>query len=180
MQIDKITFNDISVFQAEEEFSIFHKLNFTRTQGGKEWLRRFFYEPHSDVRKIIGTQNIIKTIIDHISEWPAEITNGTIIMIDKFLDYNLDPIPRSLNAVNSFTFKILQSADYSMIKYSVRHFADFYRGMHSLAALLSSVELPASLRFYIARVNKLLVEEPLKKLAHTVSGNRLSIRENLY
>lgn len=180
MQIDKITFNDISVFQAEEEFSIFHKLNFTRTQGGKEWLRRFFYEPHSDVRKIIGTQNIIKTIIDHISEWPAEITNGTIIMIDKFLDYNLDPIPRSLNAVNSFTFKILQSADYSMIKYSVRHFADFYRGMHSLAALLSSVELPASLRFYIARVNKLLEEEPLKKLAHTVSGNRLSIRENLY
>lgn len=180
MQIDKITFNDISVFQAEEEFSIFHKLNFTRTQGGKEWLRRFFYEPHSDVRKIIGTQNIIKTIIDHISEWPAEITNGTIIMIDKFLDYNLDPIPRSLNAVNSFTFKILQSADYSMIKYSVRHFADFYRGMHSLAALLSSVELPASLRFYIARINKLLEEEPLKKLAHTVSGNRLSIRENLY
>lgn len=180
MQIDKITFNDISVFQAEEEFSIFHKLNFTRTQGGKEWLRRFFYEPHSDVRKIIGTQNIIKTIIDHIEEWPSEITNGTIIMIDKFLDYNLDPVPRNLNTVTSFTYKVLQSADYSMVKYSVRHFADFYRGIHGLASLLSSVELPASLQYYIGRINKLLQEEPLKKLAHTVTGNRLSIRENLY
>src|SRR5687768_14605814 len=180
MQIDKITFNDISVFQAEEEFSIFHKLNFARTQGGKEWLLRFFHDPHNDVRKIIGTQNIIKTIIDHIEEWPSEITNGTIIMIDKFLDYNLDPVPRSLNAVNSLTYKVLQSADYSMIKYSLRHFADFYRGMHSLASLLTSVELPASLQFYIGRIHKLLQEEPLKKLAHTVSGNRLSIRENLY
>lgn len=180
MQIDKVTFNDIAVFQAEEEFSIFHKLNFTRTQGGKEWLRRFFYEPHNDVRKIIGTQNIIKTIIDHIAEWPSEITNGTIIMIDKFLDYNLDPVPRNLNGLTSFTYKILQSADYSMVKYSVRHFADFYRGMHSLASLLSSVELPASLQYYMGRINKLLEEEPLKKLAHTVSGNRLSPRENLY
>jgi hypothetical protein len=83
MQIDKITFNDISIFHAEEEFSIFHKLNFTRTQGGKEWLRRFFNDPHGDLKKIVGTQNIIKTIIDHLDEWPAEITNGTIIMVDK-------------------------------------------------------------------------------------------------
>ncbi len=52
MQIDKITFNDISLFHNEEEFSIFHKLNFTRTAGGKEWLRRFFYEPHSNLNRI--------------------------------------------------------------------------------------------------------------------------------
>ena len=42
MQLDKVTFNDISIFHQEEEYSIFHKLNFTRTVGGKEWLRRFF------------------------------------------------------------------------------------------------------------------------------------------
>ena len=63
MQIDKITFNDISIFQVEEEFSIFHKLNFTKTTGGKEWLRRFFTEPHHDLKRIIGTQNIIKKAI---------------------------------------------------------------------------------------------------------------------
>jgi len=52
MQIDKITFNDISIFHPEEEFSIFHKLNFTRTVGGKDWLRKFFSEPHADIKKI--------------------------------------------------------------------------------------------------------------------------------
>ena len=54
MQIDKITFNDLAVFHAEEEFSLFHKLNFTKTFGGKEWLRRFFTEPHADLNRITG------------------------------------------------------------------------------------------------------------------------------
>ena len=41
MKIDNISFSDISIFHQEEEFSIFHKLNFTRTIGGKEWLVSF-------------------------------------------------------------------------------------------------------------------------------------------
>ena len=129
MQIDKITFSDISIFHQEEEFSIFHKLNFTKTIGGKEWLRRFFTEPHHDLKRIIGTQNIIKVLLSRIEDWPQEITNGTIIVIDKFLDYNLDKVPENNNAVNSYTYKILHGHDYSMVKYSVRHFADFYRGL---------------------------------------------------
>ena len=84
MQIDKTSFNDISIFHQEEEYSIFHKLDFTRTVGGKEWLRRFFTEPHSDLKRILGTQTIIKTLLDHLDEWPTEITNGTVIMMDKF------------------------------------------------------------------------------------------------
>ena len=40
MQIDQYTYNDLSIFQAEEEFSVFHRLNFTRTAGGMEWLKK--------------------------------------------------------------------------------------------------------------------------------------------
>ena len=127
MQIDKITFNDIAVFHTEEEFSIFHKLNFTRTAGGKEWLLRFFREPHHDLNRIIGTQNIIKTLLDHLNDWPAEITNGTVIMMDKFIDYNLDPVPKVQNTFNALSYKLLHNADYSMVKYSIKHFADFFR-----------------------------------------------------
>src|SRR6476659_2779524 len=115
MQLDKVTFNDISIFHQEEEYSIFHKLNFTRTVGGKEWLRRFFSEPHHDLRRIMGTQSIIKTVLDHLDDWPDEITNGTIIMMDKFLDYNLDPVPENPNSFNSGVYKLLHSQDYAML-----------------------------------------------------------------
>ncbi|HEV7620817.1 MAG TPA: DNA mismatch repair protein MutS [Flavisolibacter sp.] len=180
MQIDKITFDDISVFHQEEEFSIFHRLNYTKTIGGKGWLRRFFSEPHHDLKRIIGTQNIIKTLLQHLDQWPSDITNGTIIMIDKFLDYNLDPVPSNQTPLNSFTYKILHSQDYSMLKYSIKHFADFFRGLKKLLHLFSATELPSNLSFYIDRIRKIIEEAPLKKLASTNSQVKFTIQENLY
>ena len=126
MQIDKISFNDISIFHQEEEFSIFHKLNFTRTVGGKEWLRKFFTEPHHDLKSIRGTQKLIGTLMAHVDDWPNDISNGTILVMDKFLDYSLDPISEDPNAFNSTMYKWLHSEDYSMLKYSVTHFGDFF------------------------------------------------------
>ena len=180
MVIDKITFNDISVFHQEEEASIFHKLNFTKTVGGKEWLRRFFTEPHHDLKRIIGTQNIIKTLLNHLDEWPAEITNGTIIMMDKFLDYNLDPVPRNQTTFNSYSYKILHGADYSMVKYSVKHFGDFLRGLQKLVHLFDGADLSANLLFYIERIKKILEEKPLYDLAHSNAKEELTVQQNLY
>lgn len=180
MVIDKITFNDISVFHAEEEASIFHKLNFTKTVGGKEWLRRFFTEPHGDLKRILGTQKVIKILVEHLDEWPAEITNGTVIMMDKFLDYNLDPIPENRNAFNSYSYKILHSADYSMVKFSVKHFSDFLRGMQKLVHLFDGIELASNLQFYIDRIKKILEEKPLKELALSNAREELTVQQNLY
>jgi len=180
MQIDKITFNDISIFHPEEEFSVFHKLNFTRTAGGREWLRRFFTEPHADLKRIIGTQNIIKALINHLEDWPAEITNGTIIMQEKFMDYNLDPISQNLNTFNTVSYKLLHSADYSMVKYSVKHFADFYRGIKKLVSLLEAVELPSQLSFYVDRINKIVQEAPLQQLSNTKPNQKFTVQQNLY
>lgn len=179
MQLDKITFNDIAIFHTEEEFSVFHKLNFTKTVGGKEWLRRFFAEPHHDLKRIKGTQNIIKTLLEHLDDWPSEITNGTIIMMDKFLDYNLDPVPQNPNAFSSNVYRLLHAQDYSMVKYSVKHFSDFYRGIKKLLALLSATELPGNLQFYVERIKNILREEPLKRLSET-DGTEISREENLF
>lgn len=180
MQIDKITFNDISIFHSEEEFSVFSKLNFTKTLGGKEWLRRFLSEPHNDLKRIIGTQNIIKTLLARLDDWPTDITNGTVLMMDKFLDYNLDPVPQNANPVNSFAYMILHRQDYSMLKYSIKHFADFYRGLKKLLYLLSGTELSANLNFYLERIVSILKEEPLQRLANSKPNEKFTSEDNLY
>lgn len=180
MQIDKISFNDISIFHQEEEFSIFHKLNFTRTTGGKEWLRKFFSEPHDDLKKIIGTQKVIRTLMEHVKDWPTDITNGTILVMDKFMDYSLDPVPQNPNAFNSLMYKWLHNEDYSMLKYSINHFADFYRGLKNIASLLEDVDLPPNMRIYIDRITGLLKEQGLRRLAETQRGERISSIDILY
>ncbi|MBI3137316.1 MAG: DNA mismatch repair protein MutS [Sphingobacteriales bacterium] len=180
MQIDSISFNDISIFHPEEEFSIFHKLNFTKTVGGREWLYKFFSEPHSDLNKIRGTQKVIRTFMEHIRHWPSEISNGTVLVMDKFLDYPLDPISEAPASFNNLLYKWLHHADYSMVNYSIPHFADFYRGIRKVAELLEGLDLPANIRLYIDRINGLLREPPLLKLSETEQGQRFSIRQNLY
>ncbi|HEV8285635.1 MAG TPA: DNA mismatch repair protein MutS [Chitinophagaceae bacterium] len=181
MDIDKTTFSDISIFHPEEEFSIFHKLNFTRTTGGKAWLQRFFSEPHQDVKRILGTQRIIQTLLSHVDEWPSDITNGTILVMDKFLDYNLDPISDNPNPINSLTYKWFHHEDYSMVKYSIKHFADFYRGIKKLAQQFEGMDnLPLSFKIYIERVLQLLRETPLQRLSDTKKGELFSLSQNLY
>ena len=180
MQIDKTSFSDISIFHQEEEFSIFHKLNFTRTTGGKEWLRKFFNEPFNDVNKIIGTQKIIRTFLEHVTDWPTGITNGTVLMMDKFMDYSLDPISESAGSINNIFYPLLHREDYAMVKYSVSHFADFYRGLAQIAELLENLELPPSIQFYVDRINKILREEPLQKLATSHKTKIFSKTQFLY
>ncbi len=179
MQIDKITFNDISIFHTEEEASVFHKLNFTKTVGGKEWLQRFFSEPHHDLKRILGTQKIIQTLLRQLDNWPSDITNGTILMMDKFLDYGLDPIPQKVNRVNALSYQLLHNADYSMVKYSVKHFADFMRGLGKISRLFDAAELPSHLTFYLDRMRKLLEEPPLQQLSETAADQKFSVQQNL-
>lgn len=180
MQIDNQSFNDISIFHPEEEFSIFHKLNFTRTTGGKEWLRKFFSEPHNDLQKILGTQKIIRTFMEHVKDWPVSITNGTVLVIDKFMEYALDPISENSGSLNNIFYKWLHSEDYAMVKYSVPHFADFYRGIRQIAELLEDLDLPPAIKFYIERIFKVIKEGPLQKLSETEPRQKFSVRQNLY
>jgi len=101
-------------------------------------------------------------------------------VMDKFLDFNLDPIPENINPVNGLTYKWFHREDYSMVKYSVRHFADFYRGMRRLAKQFDDLaELPLSFKMYIERIFQLLNETPLLRLSET-RNEPFTLAQNLY
>ena len=59
MDIDNTSYNDLNIFHHEEEFSVFNKLNFTRTTDGRAWLIKFFSNPFSDQKQISETQEIL-------------------------------------------------------------------------------------------------------------------------
>ncbi len=180
MQIDKTTYNDLSVFNAEEAFSVFHKLNFTRTNGGKEWLRHMMREPFDALHKIQDTQNIIRLIASRLDEWPASITNGTMIMMDRFYDTPLDPIPHSADFFSTRLYKVLHSPDYGLIRFSVTHFRDFIAGMQQLAVLIDAPRAPAKLQLFASRIRSLLLHQQLQELLKKKPGEIFSIKETLY
>ncbi|MBC7903107.1 MAG: DNA mismatch repair protein MutS [Gemmatimonadaceae bacterium] len=180
MQIDKTTFSDLSIFHHEEEFSLFHKINFTKTSVGREWLVRFFAEPFNDIKKINETQDILKCILRKESEWMTSITNGTIMMMERFYESPVDTIPDSANLLNGYTYKFLHGPDYSLVRYSVGHFADFVRGFQKLVTIFENEECPTLLRAYLDRAKDLLKDDILKKLSLTAREATLTPVQTIY
>jgi DNA mismatch repair ATPase MutS len=180
MQIDKTTYNDISVFSADEEFSIFHKVNFTRTSAGKEWLKHFFSDPFDDVQKILATQKVIKAFLPYVGQLPEDITNGTILVMNKFFDYDLDTPPSNPDPVKAAFYKWFHQGDYSILRFSLKHFADFFRGIRKLAMLLSQQELPPGTRIYIDRLLQLLSKPVLQKLSESTRSQVFPLSRSLH
>ena len=155
MQVDKTTLNDLSIFHSEEEQSVFHHLNYTTSAGGKDWFRYFLAHPYSDLNKIQETQQTLRLIIENLPRWPATITNGTVMVVDKCYDTPVADIPSYANAVNSFSYKIFNAGDYSLVKYSVNHFIDFLKGLNQVLQLFASQSVPGILKVMLDRISML-------------------------
>jgi len=167
MEIDNITYEDLSLFSTVEEISIFHKLDFTRTRGGQDMLLEYFNNPFSRLESIEATQAILALILEKMGEWPSSISNGTIMVMERFYETAVDDIPHGHNLPAALSYKIFHSADYALVRYSVAHFADFVRGMLKLIDLLDKPGNPRLLSDLLERARRLLDQDILRQLANT-------------
>lgn len=180
MEIDNITFEDLSLFSHEEGYSIFHKLDFTRTRGGKDQLLDYFNQPFSNLGSIYATQQILSLIAKKVEQWPSSISNGTIMVMERFYETAIDDLPHAADLPRAFAYKIFHAPDYSMVRYSVGHFADFVRGMKKMIELLDGPECPSMLGELLQKARQLLDSEILDSLAKTASGVKLSPVQVVY
>jgi DNA mismatch repair ATPase MutS len=170
MEIDNTTYEDLSLFNKEEEFSIFHKLDFTQTRGGKDVLLEYFSHPFSTPGPIRATQQILALILSKMGEWPTTISNGTIMVMERFYETQIDEIPHGQNLPAALSYKIFHGPDYAVVRYSVGHFGDFVRGMSQIVAMLEGADCPPMLGELLGRARRLLDEDILRQLAGTGSN----------
>lgn len=180
MEVDITTYNDLSVFHSEEEFSIFNKLDFTRTAEGKEWLSRFFRAPFSDEKLIHETQRILRLMLVKMPDWPISISNGTLMVISKFYESSLDSIPSDKSYLNAFAYKFFHAPDFSLLKYSLTHFSDFLRGMRKLTELFNSDDTPPVLLKFVLRARDLINRSVAEELSNREAGKEFSVTEIIY
>jgi DNA mismatch repair protein MutS len=177
MQIDNTTYSDLSVFQNTDENSIFSKLDRTRTVGGRMQLLELFNTPFSNLEKIRQTQEILRIIQKHENEWGPSISNGTVMVMERFYETPLDNISTSHDPVSAGMYKLLHAPDYALTRYSVGHFADFIRGMLSIVSISKKEKCPALLSNILERVDKLLGPSILHQIAEKKSGDKLQATE---
>jgi DNA mismatch repair ATPase MutS len=180
MQADKTTINDLSIFHHEEELSLFHHLNFTNTIGGKDWLRQLLNRPLTQLSEVQETQQLLQKILSVHDQWPPKISNGTIMVIERFYETAIEEMPAHPNAANSIIYKLLNGPDYSIIRYSVTHFFDFVQGMNELAVLLSAENNPPLLQKITDRIRYLLAKPLIQTMILTPKGKTLPPQQVLF
>ncbi len=180
MQADKTPLTDLSIFNADEEQSVFHYLNFTKTIGGREWLRHFLTTPFDNIKSITATQQTIKKIIAVNTQWQAiPISNGTIMVIEKFYETAVDEMPRNPTAINSLQYSIFSSGDFSLIRYSVKHFTDFFTGLQQITSLLNNEDNPILLQTIIEQIQLRINKPGLQSYLQKENGKEFSKKQQL-
>ncbi len=162
METDKTTLNDLSIFNAEDDFSVFNILNFTRTSNGKEQLKKNIRTPLATKEAIDGVQQTVQLITKQLSQWPAQVSNGTIMVVERFYETSIDPIPAHVSSVGAMSYKLLHGPDYSLVKYSITHCFDLIKGMQLIVRDFLNELTPSPLKKILLKSEKILASSNLK------------------
>ena len=180
MYIDSTTLQDLSVFNPKDEASLFYLIDYTTTTEGKSALINILHQPHQKLDDILHVQNILQLISRKIEQWPSEISNGTLLVIEKFFDDNPDPIPEDISALQASVYKWMHPRDYSLIVFSVKQLFLLIKGYQKIHAFFDSPYLPDPLAAMLSQTTQILRDNHLKALVDKQSFEELSIKEILY
>ncbi len=149
MQNDKITLKDLSVFTADAGGGVFGLIDRTTTQMGRDYLQNIIWNPPADFQQLKNLQDTIKFWSQNLELWPAIISNGTLVMLEKFFESadNVTAPPSGITrTMGAFFQKLLNRNEYFFTQFSLSHLSDFLRGCTELVDILKQEQLPLLLK----------------------------------
>ncbi|WP_118973694.1 MutS-related protein [Taibaiella koreensis] len=136
MILDKTTLQDLSFLNGEQ--SVFALINRCTTQAGSDTLRKLVQNPPATFERLQEQQEAIRFWIRHTDSWTKQVSNGTLVMIEKFYE-SADGVAGRSNPltllINSLVQKVFNRNAYSFVRFSVSHIIDFLKGCAELVTL---------------------------------------------
>lgn len=167
MILDKTTLHDLSFLSGDH--SIFSLVNRCTTQAGEETLRKQIQSPPATYARLREQQDAVKFWISHADKWTSKVSNGTLVMIEKFYE-SADGIAGRSNPltlmINSLMQKVFNRNAYSFVRFSVSHLIDFLQGCNELLELLP-FDPPAAIRAELEAFKETLSLPLCQALVHT-------------
>lgn len=179
MEIDKTSINDLSIFDRDDNASIFQKLDYTKTVGGREKLRQAFTSTLTSIKEIKAIQQTVSLIGKNKDVWPITITNGSIMVIQKFYESNIDEIPHRPSVTSAYYYKLFHGPDYSLVKYSTDYCFDFIKQMHALATYFLTQNPPLVLKVQLEKILVIVSRDEFSVIKNKKNATELSMPDML-
>lgn len=136
MILDKTTLHDLSFLSGEH--SVFSLINKCTTQAGTDALRKQVQSPPATYARLQEQQDAVKFWIRYSDKWTDKVSNGTLVMIEKFYE-SADGVAGRSNPltlmINSLIQRVFNRNAYSFVRFSVSHLIDFLQGCDELVQL---------------------------------------------
>jgi len=181
METDKTTISDLVIFDREDEFSVFQKIDLTVTSRGREQLRQNLRSLLNSAGAIQAVQDCVLFIKNKKQHWPAGISNGTVMVVERFYEANIDRVPGTSSVSLSAAYKLsvlnyqfLHSGDFSLVKYSVKHCFDLVKGMQQMLHSFLTDETPLLLKKQLQEAEKILARKELNIILENKESSDLS------
>ncbi len=124
-------------------------------------------------------QKTLQLILEKKDQWPLSISNGSVMMIHKFYESNIDQIPARPTSSSAYLYKIFHAPDYSLVKYSTGHAFDFIKGMQQIIDVFLTDDAPANLRRILQKAKVLIEKHQLGIITAKEKISDLSMPEML-
>lgn len=148
MRPDSTTLKDLSFLHTGGE-SVFTLIDFTTTQMGRDALRKHIQHPPSHYSGLVTLQDSVKYLAAHPQAWTSIITNGTLVMLEKFFE-SADSIATPPSGIGllfgNFFLRLFNRQEYFFTQFSTSHLSDFLKGCLELTKMLEDPALPEGLR----------------------------------
>lgn len=179
MDIDKTTLADLLMFNSGDDVSLFGKMDCCTTTHGSEQLRINFATPLPTRAAILAVQDTLRLILQKEDRWPAQISNGTVMVVEKFYDSPISQIPAHPSALETYTYKLLHGPDYALVTYSAKHCFDFIKGFQQLLELFMGDAVPAPLANVLGAIGKSVDKKQFNIVSRHNKAEELSNAEKL-
>lgn len=147
MQTDKTTLKDLS-FVSSGQQAVLDLIDHTTTHAGREMLRKHVLSPPESYETLTALQEVIRFLSVHPAAWTSTITNGTLVMLEKFFEsadgMTTQPGDISLR-FGAVIQKLLNRSQYSFTQFSISHLADFLKGSFELVRMRELPGVPPRL-----------------------------------
>lgn len=165
MQVDKITLQDIGLFDSDESKGLLSHLNFCKTNGGALVFEKYLSQPLASIHAIQTRQTALAIYIkqQQFNE-SLKITNGTTLVIDKFFETSFKNIPVQISVPGAYWYQFSNKSDFSLIKYSVEHLVTFYQNLNQWVAIFELQTGNSTVDALVQKVKKLLSHPALSNI----------------
>ncbi len=167
MQIDFITLTDLSIFSKNQTEDVFSLIDKTTTSIGRKALRKMFVTPPTKCSDLRETQKVVQFFTRHLNDWPTIISNGTVLMLEKFFD-SAEPATTGNVGVavisSDFIQRIFNRREFFLTKFSLNHLKDFLIGCRQITKIGKDEEKPDSLQQCFALITEYLETPEIEEI----------------